>query len=152
MVTEEKAADESAEWPSRGRRKTGANGSAQRHDGGAPTAGFTGDVLIGGDKISSGQDCPHHLALHADASAVDDPERLVAQAARFRKVLLHRFFHVPRRNAVEIEHIADGNAYRVGLRIHVRLQCPRDCLRSAPPKNQRPGRLQAAGPQNRFAT
>src|SRR5450759_3950841 len=90
-------------------RSTGAR-SAECDDGGAPASGFRRRVPKLGHKRSAGKHGADGFALRSDAAPVDDPQGAVAHPVRFDEVFFNNGAHVPRRDAVQVEHIGDGNA------------------------------------------
>ena len=87
----------------------------KRDDGGAPPAGLGGCIPEIRHEWRSREHRAHHLALHADATAVNDAESLETRPVRFQQVLLYHAFDIARRHAVEIEHIRDGNPDRLEI-------------------------------------
>ena len=55
----------------------------------------------------------HNLTLNPDPAAVDDPQSLEASAMGFLKIFFDDWLDVSRRDAVEVEHVGDGNPDRI---------------------------------------
>lgn len=86
--------------------------SFQSDDSCAPAAGLRGGILKADHEVRVTQHGTHNLALHADAAAVDDAKGLESQAIGLREVLLYNGSYVSRGNAMQIEHIGNGNPNR----------------------------------------
>ena len=88
---------------------------AKGDDGGAPAAGFGGRIPEIGHEFRSREHGAHHLALDADAAAVNNAESPEAGLVRFQQVLLYDAFDIARGHAVKVENIADGNPDRLEI-------------------------------------
>jgi len=90
----------------------------QRYHRRPPATSLRRSVAKAFHKRSSGQDRSNYLALHADAPAVDNSQSLKTQPARLFQVFFDDRRNIPRRNAVQVEYIGDGNANRLFLLLH----------------------------------
>src|SRR5215467_8615168 len=90
---------------------------AQRHNGSAPSAGFSGSISEFGNKRSSRQDRAHNLTLNSDSAPMNDAQRPEPQPVRLGQILLHHSRDVAGRHAVQIEDVCDRdtNGFIAGL-------------------------------------
>src|SRR5215213_6140514 len=86
---------------------------SKSYNRGTEAAGFGWRVRPVEDVFSAREDGAHHLTLHTDAFAVNDPDGPEAFFMRESQVFLDDQFHVPRRNCVQIEHVSDLNLHRL---------------------------------------
>jgi len=62
------------------------------------------------DGGSSREDTAHDFALDADASSMNNPERLQTEPVGLRQVFLHHAGNIPGGNAMQIEDVGDGDS------------------------------------------
>ena len=70
-------------------------------------------ITIRLDELRLLQHAAYDLPLHTDPPPVNNTQRSESQLVRLFQISLHDALHIPRRNAVQIENIRDGNAYRL---------------------------------------
>lgn len=92
-------------------------GSAQCHDGGAPTAGVGGGIAKSGYERRPRQHRADDFALHPDSPPMNDAEGFESGRPRFQQIFLHDALDIAGRHTVQIENVRDGDSYRFGLGI-----------------------------------
>jgi hypothetical protein len=89
------------------------------HYGGAPTSGLCRRVVELGHQGCPGEHGTDGFALHTDTAPMNDAQGAMAQPVGLNDVFFHNGTHVPRRDAVQVEHVGNGNSDgRVVLWLH----------------------------------